>query len=317
MVFDTQPPSRIIVVCGPTGIGKTRNSIQLARRLGGEIVGADSMQIYRQMDIGTAKPTAEEQAEVCHHLIDVVDPDENFDAADYARLASDTVQNLDSRGTIPVVAGGTGLYIKSLIYGLFDISEPTSGIRERLKAEADKKGLEVLYERLRRIDPETAAVTHANDAFRIIRALEIQAATGTPVSIHRQKHGFVKPRFSAFKIGLTMEREILYRRIDRRVDLMLAEGLLEEVEGLLNKGYSPSLKSMQSIGYRHMVAFIRGEVDWSETVRLLKRDTRRYAKRQFTWFRSDPEIHWIHPGDMERLYPAIDLFLERGAPFVR
>lgn len=304
---------RIIVICGPTGIGKTRTGIRLAQRYGGEIVGADSMQIYRQMDIGTAKPTPEEQAEVRHHLIDVVDPDAEFDAAHYALLAGETVSDLVRRGIPPVVVGGTGLYIKSLIYGLFELPRVSSEIRKHLRVEAKEKGLGVLHERLRRIDPDTAAVTHPNDAHRIIRGLEIHAATGLPISVLRKAHGFQTPRYRAFTIGLAMEREALCERIDRRVDLMLAEGLLEEVKGLLDRGYTPSLKSMQSIGYRHMADHIRGQTDWTETVRLLKRDTRRYAKRQMTWFRADPDIRWEHPEGVDRLVTEVDRFLGNGS----
>ncbi len=301
---------RILVVCGPTGIGKTRIGITLARRFEGEIVGADSMQVYRRMDIGTAKPTPSERAQAPHHLIDVVDPDDTFDAADYARLAGAAVADIHRRGRLPIVVGGTGLYIKSLLYGLFPIPSPPQDIRNRLKAEAEEKGIDRLYNRLVGMDEEAATGIHPNDAFRIIRALEIQEAAGRPLSALRREQGFSCPRYSAFTIGLRMERNALYDRIDQRVEQMIVDGFLGEVRQLLNAGYSPELKAMQAIGYRHLVDFDTGRADWPETVRLLKRDTRRYAKRQLTWFRKDPDIHWIGPGDLDGRLPVIRAFLE-------
>ena len=303
---------RVVVVCGPTGIGKTRTAMDLARRFGGEIVGADSMQIYRYMDIGTAKPTAAEQALVRHHMVDIVDPDAPYDAARYAREAGGAVRRLHQRGLIPVVAGGTGLYIKALIYGLFDSRPPDPEYRRQLEQEADAHGTEYLHDRLTATDPTAAADIHVNDRFRIIRALETFQATGRPISALQQEHRFARPRFAAFKIGLTIPRPALYARIDRRVDQMVAEGLLEEVRGLLARGYHAGLKPMQSIGYRHMIDYLQHDVDWEETLRLLKRDTRRYAKRQFTWFRADPEIVWTAPDEMASLAPAIETFLATG-----
>jgi len=302
----------VVVVCGPTGIGKTRTAIDLSRRFGGEIVGADSMQIYRSMDIGTAKPTAAEQACVTHHMIDIVDPDVPYDAARYAREAGKAVRALHRRGRVPVVAGGTGLYIKALIYGLFDSRPLDPGYRRRLEHAADAHGTAYLHARLADCDPAAVADIHENDRFRIIRALETFQATGRPISALRQEHRFARPRFAAFKIGLTMPRRALYDRIDRRVDQMVAEGLLEEVRSLLARGYHAGLKSMQSIGYRHMVDYLQGGVPWEETLRLLKRDTRRYAKRQFTWFRADPDIVWVTPDDVDALAPAIESFLATG-----
>ncbi len=306
------PAPRILVVCGPTGIGKTRTAIDLARRFKGEIVGADSMQIYRQMDIGTAKPTTDEQACVRHHMIDIVDPDAPYDAARYAREAGSAVGALHQRRLVPVVAGGTGLYIKALIYGLFDSRPPDPEYRRRLEQAADAHGSVHLHTRLAARDPAAAADIHVNDRFRIIRALETLQATGRPISMLQQEHHFARPRFTSFKIGLTIPRQALYERIDRRVDQMVAEGLLEEVRGLLARGYHAGLKSMQSIGYRHMVDFLENGVAWEETLRLLKRDTRRYAKRQFTWFRADPDIVWTTPDDIDALATAIETFLATG-----
>ena len=306
------PAPRVIVVCGPTGIGKTRTAIDLARRFEGQIVGADSMQIYRTMDIGTAKPTTEEQARVKHHMVDIVDPDVPYDAARYAREAGEVVQAVHQGGLVPVVAGGTGLYIKALLYGLFDSRPPDPEYRRQLEQSAEAHGTAHLHARLSARDPAAAADIHVNDRFRIIRALETFQATGRPISALQQEHRFARPRFAAFKIGLTIPRPALYARIDRRVDQMVAEGLLEEVRRLLARGYHAGLKSMQSIGYRHMVDYLQNGVDWEETLRLLKRDTRRYAKRQFTWFRADPEIVWTAPDEVDALVPAVATFLATG-----
>lgn len=307
-----QRPPRIIVVCGPTGIGKTRTAIHLAQRFNGEIIGADSMQIYRQMDIGTAKPTPAERSCVRHHMVDIVDPETAYDAACYAREAGDVVHALHHRGVVPVVAGGTGLYIKALIYGLFNSRPPDPDIRRNLEHLAEIKGTDFLHQQLTACDPQAAAGIHTNDRFRIIRALETYQATGRPISAHHQAHQFAQPRFMAFKLGLTIPRADLYARIDQRVDQMVAEGLLEEVRGLLARGYDADLKSMQSIGYRHMLDHLQNGVDWPETLRLLKRDTRRYAKRQFTWFRADPDILWVSPDDIPSVEPAIQSFLASG-----
>ena len=310
----TYHPPRMIVVCGPTGIGKTRTAIHLAHEFNGEIIGADSMQIYRQMDIGTAKPTPEEQACVRHHMVDIVDPETDYDAARYARDAGNVVQALHDCGVLPVVAGGTGLYIKALVYGLFASRPPDPDIRRNLEQSADTHGTAYLHAQLAACDPQAAAGIHINDRFRIIRALETYQTTGRPISEHQQAHRFAQPRFTTFKIGLTMPRADLYTRIDQRVDQMVAEGLLDEVRRLLAKGYDTNLKSMQSIGYRHMIDHLHNGVDWDETLRLLKRDTRRYAKRQFTWFRADPDIEWVAPDEIGTLLPAIQSFLTAGQP---
>ena len=287
----------MLVVCGPTGVGKTAFGIDLARRIRGRIVGADSMQIYRGMDIGTAKPTAEEQAAVVHYMVDIVDPDQPFDAAAYARRADAVVRQLKAEGVVPVVVGGTGLYIRALVYGLFDAPPADSALRRRLQTQLDQEGAAALHARLAALDPAAAERIHPNDAYRIVRALEVVTETGRPISEHHSRHGFRRPRYDVLTIGLDMPREQLYARIDRRVDAMLAEGLLDEVRGLLARGYDPQLKSMQSLGYRHMVDYIQGRMDWEEAVRTLKRDHRRYAKRQITWFRSDPEVRWMRVGE--------------------
>ncbi|MFZ5569056.1 MAG: tRNA (adenosine(37)-N6)-dimethylallyltransferase MiaA [Thermodesulfobacteriota bacterium] len=283
----------IIVICGPTGVGKTAAAIDLALDFHGEIVSADSMQVYRHMDIGTAKPTSAEKAAVPHHLIDVVDPDAPFDAALFAELAGNVIEDLRIRGILPFVVGGTGLYLKALLHGLSRALPPDPDILLRLKREAAEKGSPVLHRRLSVCDPASAARIHPNDTFRIVRALEIYEKTGRTISAIHAAHRFAGSRYRALKIGLRMDRETLYDRIEKRVDRMLASGLLEEVNRLLEKGFHENLKSMQSIGYRHMTEYLMGKTGWDETVMQLKRDSRRYAKRQLTWFAADREIRWF------------------------
>ncbi len=302
---------RIVVICGPTGAGKTAFAIKLAKAVDGEIIGADSMQIYRQMDIGTAKPTLEEKAAVVHHMVDVAEPDENFDAAGYARLAKPAVMDVISRNKIPFVVGGTGLYIKALIYGLFQSSPSDQAIRERLKKEKALQGLDALYAKLIEIDPDAAVKIHKNDALRIIRALEVYEITGKTISEHHMDHGFKNPLFNPLKLGVFWDRDPLYERINKRVDMMLEQGLPAEVENLLKRGYSPQLKSMQSLGYRHMIDFLSGKIQWEEAVSTLKRDHRRYAKRQMTWFNSDETIIWINPEQIQSAVEQVKAFFKK------
>jgi tRNA dimethylallyltransferase len=299
----------VVVICGPTGIGKTTVAIELAGSLGGEIVSADSMQIYRFMDIGTAKPTPEEQAAAPHHMIDIVDPDEPFDAARYATLARQAIASIIARQRLPLVVGGTGFYIRALLGGLFDAGASNPKIRRKLLGQAEQEGTEALYERLGTCDPETAAGLHPNDTFRIVRALEVFEITGRPLSVHQQRHGFGDRPYDALIIGLDTDRRHLYERIDQRVDAMMAAGFLEEVKGLLSRGYGQDLKSMQSIGYRHMLDLIGGRCDRQTTLAAMKRDTRRYAKRQLTWFRADPGVVWIAVESRAAIRQRIDEFL--------
>ena len=291
--FQSKPKG--IIICGPTAIGKTSFALELAKLFQGEIIGADSMQVYRHMDIGTAKPTPEERSMVPHHMVDIVDPDEPFDAETYATLSLSIVRALQSRQVLPFVVGGTGLYIKSLIYGLFDARPRDKEIRIRLKQEAEKEGAETLFERLKQVDPVTARKLHVNDIYRIIRALEVYETSGVPISDYQQRHRFQESRLATLKFGLHMDRDQLYDRIDHRVEMMIQAGLLDEVRHLRESGCSGKLKSMQSIGYRHMCDFLDSRMDWPETIRTLKRDTRRYAKRQMTWFKADREVVWVDP----------------------
>jgi tRNA dimethylallyltransferase len=301
---------KIIIICGPTGVGKTAVAIDLAQRFNGQIIGADSVQVYKYMDIGTAKPTAAEQARVVHHMVDFVAPDESFDAAQYAALAREKVIELDQQRITPFVVGGTGLYIKALLHGLFDENVADPEIRARLKAEVGARGIQCLYERLSRLDPETADRLNPNDTYRILRALEVVEATGQAISKHHEKHGFFDRPFESLKIGLNLDRALLYERINRRVDAMISAGFLDEVKSLMARGYSADLKSMQSIGYRHMLDFIEGRLNWAECVRTMKRDHRRYAKRQLTWFGADPEIIWQEPGKAEEIRLLVAEFMD-------
>jgi tRNA dimethylallyltransferase len=301
---------KIIVICGPTGIGKTAVGIELAGKFGGEIISADSMQIYRQMDIGTAKPTPVEQAQIAHHMIDIVAPDEDYDAVQFSKQAGEQIAEIANRDLIPFVVGGTGLYIKALLHGLFQTEPVDPKIRNRLKQELAQGGSRCLYGRLEKIDPNTAGRLHPNDSYRIIRALETIESSGKTISEHHQNHGFQNERFNAFKIGLRIDRQKLYDRIDQRVDIMIEAGLVEEVKKLQSMGYSAELKSMQSIGYRHVVGFLKGSLSWDECLRILKRDTRRFAKRQFTWFGADPQINWHQPEQLDQIFDAVERFLK-------
>ena len=308
----TQQKPKIIVICGPTAIGKTSTAIQLAREIGGEIISADSVQIYRYMDIGTAKPTVEEIQAIPHHLIDIIDPDAPFDAALFAQKADEMIQDLTNQHKVPIVAGGTGFYIKALLNGLFEADVVDDDIRNRIRKELNEQGVAFLYHRLTKLDPITAKTIHENDTYRIIRALEVYDHTGMPISKIRSEHGFSNQPYAALKIGLTMDRETLYARINKRVDMMVEQGLLDEVKRLLAKGYTRDLKSMQTIGYRHMIEFLEKENTWDETIRTLKRDTRRYAKRQFTWFRKEAEIKWVSPEHSVQIAQMAKDFLARA-----
>jgi len=244
------------------------------------------------MDIGTAKPSVEERKAVRHHLIDILYPDEEFSAALFREEARQAIADVEERGKRAMVVGGTGLYIKALTSGLIRGGEVDPVIRERLQAEAQAGGRAQLYERLREADPPTAEQLHPHDTYRIIRALEVYERTGSPISALRKKHLFQEGPYHVLKIGLGMEREELYRRIDQRVDEMIHKGLVEEVRQLLEMGYAPSLKAMQSLGYKQIINLLQGGYALPEAVRLIKRDTRRYARRQITWFKADPEIRW-------------------------
>ena len=287
--------NRIVVVAGPTASGKTRLGIELARKLDGEIVSADSMQIYRRMDIGTAKATAEERAAAVHHMLDVAEPDENWSVARYVEEAGRCCDDIIACGKLPIVVGGTGLYIDSLISGL-DFADNTSdnALRDRLGSEYDSLGGEAMLTRLAQVDPERAAKLHPGDKRRIVRAIEIYMLTGTTITEHDRITAARPKRYDAARIVLNYaDRADLYARIDARVDEMEQAGLVDEVRRLLASGLSPECTAMQAIGYKEIAAALRGDVSLSDAVELIKRSSRRYAKRQLTWLRRDASVRWI------------------------
>jgi len=286
----------LVALVGPTAAGKTALSLRLAKEIRAEIISVDSVQVFRGLDIGTAKPSLEEQQQVPHHLIDVADPDEPFDVADFVRKALGIIKSIISRGKVPLLVGGSGLYLRSLLEGLAPCPGHDPMVREMLRKISANQRKRALYDLLAGADPETASRLHPNDTFRIIRALEVYHQTGEPMSMwHRRHKSTSGQRLPCTKIGLVRPKKELYERIDLRIDHMLDAGFLEEVKFLLKKGYSHRLKPLQSLGYRHIIRFLKEQVSFDETVSQLKRDTRRYAKRQLTWFRADPEIRWYHP----------------------
>lgn len=284
----------LVIILGPTAVGKTDISIKIAKQMNGEIISADSMQIYKYMDIGTAKPSLDERQGIPHHLLDIVYPDEYFNVSLYKKVAAKTIQEVYSRGKLPIVAGGTGLYINSLIYPLdFTEAHEDKQFREELIMGMKKQGKEWLYNELKLVDPQSAKRLHPNDVRRIIRALEVHHITGKPMSEY-YKHRFKKDdQYNLALIGLTMDRKSLYDRINKRVDLMLEKGLVGEVKWLMEKGYGKHLNSMQGLGYKEIVEYLIGQRTLEESIYILKRDTRHFAKRQLTWFRRITNVTWL------------------------
>lgn len=284
----------IICIAGPTASGKTALAVALARELDGEVVSCDSMQVYKRMDIGTAKPSPEERQGIPHHMIDVAEPWEDYSVSRYCADAAPIVEDIVSRGKTAIIAGGTGLYMDSLIRGNDFAPFPSTGVRERLEREADREGMEALLARLRAVDPEAAARLHLSDRKRIIRAMEVYLETGETITAHNRRTQALPPRFSPVWLGLDFEsRAELYSRIDRRVDVMLEAGLLEEIRALLRSGIPEKCTAMQAIGYKEIVQALRGQTTMDEAVRLIQQRSRNYAKRQLTWFRRNPELHWL------------------------
>ena len=284
--------SKLVVITGPTASGKSALAVELAQLFGGEIINADSMQVYRGMDVGTAKPTMEERQGIIHHLIDVVNPDEPFNAAIYRSLTLPVIEEVASRGKVCFIVGGTGLYIRTLLGGLLHCPTSDPVFREKLFAEWERNGSQCLHDKLKTLDPESALKIHPHDKIRVTRALEIIHMTNRPLSTIKREHQFSDKSFETCKICLQMDRERLYHRINKRSLKMIDDGLLEETQNLLKQGYSSELKPLQSIGYRHMNHFLKGVWDLEEAVLQLQADTRRYAKRQLTWFRRDQRIEW-------------------------
>lgn len=297
----------LVVIAGPTATGKTDLSILLAERIGGEIVSADSVQIYRYLDIGSAKPTTEERRNIPHYMIDVVTPDADFTVFDYQTMARKHIFDIHSRNKLPILVGGTGLYIKALIDDYtFRSGKYNAGIRKKLQKELNDYGKEYLYQKLQEIDPSGARKLHINDTRRIVRALEYYYLTGEPISRQQELTLQKKSPYKLIMVGLFMERELLYSRINRRVALMLQKGLLSEVKELVRRGYSSSLKSLQSLGYKHMLMYLQGNWEWEKAVSLFKQDTRKFAKRQMTWFRADKRITWMEIKPDLKIEPILD-----------
>ncbi len=307
--MSTKP--RIIIIAGPTGVGKSSLALLMARQFGGEIVNSDAMQVYRHMDIGTAKPGRDELLEIRHHLIDIVDPDEEFNAALFAAKAGEAILELDCQGRPAIVAGGTGLYIKALTRGLFKAPGADPALRKRFREVIRKEGTGALHRELALKDPEAAAKIHPHDAVRIIRALEILEKSGETVTEKHREHGFREEPYETLKIGLSIDRKGLYERIDSRCREMVDRGLIREVEGLIKMGYGRELKPMQSLGYRQIVRYLHKEYELDAALEEMMRETRRYAKRQLTWFRADPEIEWHEPADIEAIQKKIATFISR------
>lgn len=289
----------IVIVAGPTAVGKTEYAIRLAEELTGEIVSADSMQLYRHMDIGSAKPTASERARVKHYLVDEIEPSEPFSAALYQRKAKAAIEEIFSRGKLPIICGGTGLYVNSLIYDMDFSEQPRiDGRREALEEEARVRGNQSLHEKLKELDPEAAARIHPNNVKKVIRALEVMECGGRGIPEFQQS--FVKTQdYGCILIGLRRDREELYDRINRRVDILLETGLIDEIHSLLDRGLTEENISMKGIGYKELIAYFHGEYPLAEAVRLVKRNTRHYAKRQMTWFCRLSDMKWFKLSEKE------------------
>lgn len=306
--MNTDKP-KVIVLCGPTASGKSSLGIELAVRFSAEIVNVDSMQVYRGLDIGTAKPAADERRLIPHHLLDLVDPHEPFNAAIFRQNALPVIAEISSRAKVPLLVGGTGLYIKTLLGGLMACPPLNRELRNSLQQDCREHGSVALHERLQILDPRAAGNIHPRDQVRIIRALEIIQLTGVPFSTQVQAHHFQESPFHYLKIYLDLDRTQLYQRINQRCLDMAAKGLLQETQGLLEKGYSPALKSLKSIGYRHMIQYLQNRSSWDQAMLDFQADTRRYAKRQITWFRADPEVVRCHPEQKDAIFNLMHEFL--------
>lgn len=302
----------IVVLVGPTAAGKSSLALRFAEQVGAEIVSADSMQVYRGMDIGTAKPSVEDRSRAPHYLIDIADPNESFHAARYQKEADQAIAGILGRGRLPLVVGGTGLYVRALLHGLFPEAEP---IREKTWSERLRRYAsfgDEPHALLAQVDPEGARRIHCRDRVRAQRALDVYLRTGRSIAEWQEDHRFRENRYRYLILGLCPDRKTLYRRIDERVDWMMKAGLLEEVSALLAAGYGPELPSMKALGYRHMAAVLSGRVALKSAVETLKRDTRRYAKRQITWFRNQEQVLWIQPEEERVILDRIQNFLSRS-----
>jgi tRNA dimethylallyltransferase len=302
----------LVIINSPTATGKTELAIKLAQTFGGEIISADSLQVYRHLDIGTAKPTIEQRNKVRHHLIDVVNPDEEFNAAIYTSHASRVIENLSQSGKPIIVAGGTGLYIRALLKGIIETPQVDEGVRNYYRRLRDQEGKECLHKLLSQRDKEAAARINPHDSVRVIRALEVLEQTGESIVAIQKKHSLQECFYQTCKIGLMIDRPELKKRIAERTDKMIAAGLLDEVSALLARGYGDNLKPMQSLGYRQVIDFLKGACDWEKAVNLIKRQTWLYAKRQMTWFAADKEIKWHTSESLAEIEKDVSSFLKQA-----
>jgi tRNA dimethylallyltransferase len=307
----------VVAIVGPTAIGKSRIGIEVAKILNTEILTADSRQVYRDMNIGTDKPTVAEQQGIPHRLIDLVDPDQSFNVGDFRHHATQDISHLHQQGLLPLVIGGTGLYIRTLLRGLCASPPANWLIRNELAQEAKTEGPTFLYERLQQVDPDLAQRLHPNDQPKIQRALEVYRILGTPLSVVHQQHRFDDTPYPSLLIGLTMDRQTLYRRIETRVEWEIHKGLIQETQSLLDRGYHRELGSMKGLGYRQFSGYLAGEYSYEEAVRLLKRDTRHFAKRQMTWFQKEPDIDWIRLDESEIPDQAAKKIVDRIKKFLQ
>lgn len=300
---------RLVIISGPTASGKTNLAIELALLFGADIISADSMQVYRLMDIGTGKPTMDERKGVPHHLLDVVYPDEEYTAARFKGEAAEKIREITQKGRNVIIAGGTGLYIKALTQGLFSGPEADWELRGELLETARTKGREYVHEMLKKVDPAGAGSIHPNNLHRVIRAIEVFYAARQPISALQKEHAFSDSPYDCLKIAMDIDRQALYDAIDCRVDRMISAGLLEETRALVDMGYASDLKPMRGLGYKEMCSFLNDELEFDEAVGLIKRNTRHYAKRQLTWFRKDTGTKWFRPEQKKDLLNAVEGFL--------
>ena len=304
---------RVLVIAGPTASGKSELALQLAEQLDGEIVCADSLTVYRGLDIGSAKPTAQQRSRVPHHLLDIRDPDQLFTAADFMTEARRAIDDILSRDKRPLVVGGTGLYLRVLLRGLTDAPPADPSVRQRLQQQAEREGTEALLDELRRVDPETAARCHPHNLVRILRALEVWQTTGTPFSRFQQQHGFSDAPYDPLLLCLDLPRPELYQRVNHRVTTMLEAGLVAEVQTLLQAGIPADAKPLQAIGYKEVLAHLRSETDLETMTELIRRNTRHLAKRQLTWFRREPDVHWVaYPQNSATIAACAAMFFREG-----
>lgn len=288
-----QEKPKVIVICGPTASGKTALSIELAKKINGEIVSADSMQIYKEMNIGSAKPTKEERQGIKHYMIDSVSPNERYSVAEYKKQAEQAIEEILQKGKIPIVVGGTGLYVNSLIYGIeYPDTKIDEAYRKQLEEIAQKEGLQKLYEQAKKIDPQAMQAISPNDKKRIIRVLEIYKETGKTKTEQERESRKNEVKYDYFVFAINMERERLYERINKRVDIMLEQGLIQEVQNIISK-YSQYPTAMQALGYKEIKEYLEGKISKEEAIEKIKQETRHYAKRQLTWFRKNKETIWL------------------------